>query len=76
MANRVKVWKYFKGLIIETNNFYFVVQVVIGLENTYPDGWGAKIELNGPMFNRVKVWRYVYGLNIETNNFHFGVKVK
>ena len=39
MANRVKVKKYFKGLIIETNNFAFEVKVILGLESTCPDGW-------------------------------------
>ena len=58
MANRVKVWKYFQGLTIETNNFSFDAKVIIGLESTYPDGLGAKIGLNGPMTNRVEVWKY------------------
>ena len=75
MANRVKVWKYLWGLIIKTNNFYLIVKVKLGLENTYLDGQGAKIGLSEPMFNRVKVWRYFYGLTIETNYFAFEVNV-
>ena len=37
MTNRVKVWKYVKGLTIETNNFAFEVKVILGLESTYQD---------------------------------------
>ena len=38
MTNRVKVWKFFYGLIIETSNFAFEVKVILGLESTYSDG--------------------------------------
>ena len=38
IANRVKVLKYFWGLIIETNNFAFEVKVVLGLKSTGQDG--------------------------------------
>ena len=38
MANRVKVWKYFQGQTIETNNIAFEAQVILGLESTYSDG--------------------------------------
>ena len=31
MTNKVKVWKYFQGLTIETNNFAFQVKVILGL---------------------------------------------
>ena len=34
-TNRVKVLKYFQGLIIETNNFAFEVKVILGLETTF-----------------------------------------
>ena len=37
-TNRGKVWKYFQGLTIETNNFAFEVKVILGLESTRPDG--------------------------------------
>ena len=47
MANRVKVWKYFQGQAIETNNFAFEAKVILGLESTCQDGHGAKIELIG-----------------------------
>ena len=48
MTNRVKVWKYFWGLAIETNNFAFEANVISGLESTHPDSYEAKIGLNGP----------------------------
>ena len=48
MANRVKVWKYVKGLTIETNNFAFEVKFILSLESSRLDGKGAKIGLNGP----------------------------
>ena len=48
MANRVKVKKYFLGITIETNNFAFEVKVILVLESTCPDDWGAKIGLDGP----------------------------
>ena len=38
MTNRVKVWKYFQGLTIETNNFASEVKVILGLESTGQDG--------------------------------------
>ena len=31
MINRVKLLRYFYGLIIETNNFAFEVKVILGL---------------------------------------------
>ena len=37
-TNRVKVWKYFQGQTIETNNFAFEAKVILGLESTYSDG--------------------------------------
>ena len=46
MTNRVKVWKYFQGLTIETKNFAFEVNFIIGLESNLLDGYGAKIRLN------------------------------
>ena len=48
MTNRVKVWKYFQGLTIETNNYAFEVKFIPCLESTRLDGYGAKIGLNGP----------------------------
>ena len=48
LANRVKFWKYFKGLSIETEFFAFEVKVILGLESTCPDGYGALIGLSGP----------------------------
>ena len=47
MADRVKVWKYFQGLSIDTKNFAFEAKVILGLEITCPDGQGAKIGLYG-----------------------------
>ena len=38
MANRVKVWKYFQGQTIETNNIAFKAKVIRDLESTYSDG--------------------------------------
>ena len=55
MTNRVKVWKYFWGLFIATNNFAFEVEAILVLESTHLESWVAKIGLNGPMTNRVKV---------------------
>ena len=55
MANRVKVWKYFQGQTIETNNFAFEAKVILGLERTCADEGKAKIGLSGSMTNRVKV---------------------
>ena len=55
MTNRVKVWKYFLGLVIATNNFAFNVKATLGLEGTYLENWVAKIGLNGSITNRVKV---------------------
>ena len=48
MTNRVKVWRYFEGLTTENNNFAFEVKVTLCLESTFPDGYVAKIGLNGP----------------------------
>ena len=48
MIYMVKVWKFFQGLSIETNNFGIQVKVMLGLESTFSDGQGAKIRLNGP----------------------------
>ena len=33
---------------METNNFTFEVKVIIGLEISHPDGFEARIGLNGP----------------------------
>ena len=38
MANRVKVWKYFQGQTIESNNIAFKAKVIRDLESTYSDG--------------------------------------
>ena len=48
ICNRDKVWKYFQGLTIETKNFAFEVNFILGLESTRLDGYGAKLRLNGP----------------------------
>ena len=48
MTYRVKVLRYFQGLTLETNNFYFVSKVLLGLESTRPACKVAKIGLNGP----------------------------
>ena len=48
MTNRVKVWKYFKGVTKETNIFAFEVKVKIGLESICPEDLVTKIGLNGP----------------------------
>ena len=37
MANRAKVWKYFQGQTIETNNFAFEAKVILDLLSTCPD---------------------------------------
>ena len=58
VTNRVKVWKYFEGLTIVTNNFAFEIKDMQGLESTRLGYQGPKIGLNGPMTNRVKVWGY------------------
>ena len=39
MTNKVKVYKYFSGLFIETNNFAFEVKVIVCLESTFTGGW-------------------------------------
>ena len=44
MANRVKVWKYVKGLTIETNNFAFGVKVILGLQSTYLESWETRTD--------------------------------
>ena len=33
---------------MESNNFALEVKVILGLKSTRPDGYGAKIGLNGP----------------------------
>ena len=48
MTNRVKVWRYFKGVTKETNIFAFEVKVTIGMESTWPEDKVTKIGLNGP----------------------------
>ena len=55
MTNRVKVWKYFRGLFIAPNNFAFEVEAIPVLESFHLKNWMGKIGLNGPMTNRVKV---------------------
>ena len=47
MTNRVKVQKYFWGLITATNNFAFEVRATLGLECTHLESWEAKMGLNG-----------------------------
>ena len=55
LTNRIKVWRYFKVLAIEANDFAFVIKVLLGLERTCPGCWMGKIGVNDPMTNRVKV---------------------
>ena len=38
MTYKGKVWIYFQGLNIETNNFAFEFKVILGLGITRPDG--------------------------------------
>ena len=38
LANKVKVWKHFSDLTIETYNFSFEVKVILGLESILQDG--------------------------------------
>ena len=55
MTSRVKVLKYFWGLLITTSKFPFEVKVILGLESTHLEIRVAKIGFNSPMTNRVKV---------------------
>ena len=48
MTNRVKVRKYFLGLLMTTSNFAFEVKAILGLESTHLESRMAKIELNEP----------------------------
>ena len=57
MTNRVKVGRYLKSLISETNNS-FLCQEHNRLGSTHSDGKVAKIGLNSPKTYRVKVRRY------------------
>ena len=47
MTNRVKVYKYFWGLITATINFAFEIKATLGLECTHLESWVAKMGLNG-----------------------------
>ena len=44
MTNRVKVWRYFLGLAIETSNFTFEVKVILGLESTHLESWATRMD--------------------------------
>ena len=48
MTNKVKLWGHFEGVTKEVNSFAFEGEVIIGLKNTHPDGYVAKIGLNDP----------------------------
>ena len=48
MTNRVKVKKYFWGLLMATSNFALEVKNILGLETTYLESQVAKIGFNGP----------------------------
>ena len=48
IANMVKVWKYFWGLLMATSNFAFEVKALIGVESTQLEICVTKIGLNGP----------------------------
>ena len=37
MTNRVKVWRYFEGLSIDTNNIVFEFKFMLGIESTIPE---------------------------------------
>ena len=45
ITSRAKFRKYFYGLTIKTKNFAFEAKVILGLEITCPDGYGAMIGL-------------------------------
>ena len=47
-ANMVKVWRYFYGLTIETNNFAFEIKVILGQQSTHPGCQVANIGLYDP----------------------------
>ena len=47
MTNRVKVWKYFWGLFIATNNFAFEVEGILVLKSTHLESRVTKKVLNG-----------------------------
>ena len=49
MTHRVKVYKYFRGLVIASNNFVFGVKAILGFESTHLESQVAKIELNDPL---------------------------
>jgi len=48
MTIRVKLKKYFLGLIIATNNFAFEVMATLSLESIQLENRVAKIGLKGP----------------------------
>ena len=50
LTNRVKVIRWILGLIIEISNFAFKVKIILGLESTRSDGYGAIIGLFGPHY--------------------------
>ena len=76
MTNMFKFWKFSLGVTSKTKNFAFEVKDIIGSEDTFSNGKGAKIGLNDLMSNRFKFSKYFYGLIIKTNNFSFDSKVK
>ena len=39
MTNRVKVYNYFSGLIISTNNFAFEAKEILDLESPHLESW-------------------------------------
>ena len=51
MTDRVKVWKYIYDITIETNNFAFEVNVILGLKSSCSDYYWAKVGLDGPEEN-------------------------
>ena len=74
MTNRGKVWSFFRGLIIESNNFASEVKVIQGLKRIRLDAWRGKMGINDPITNRVSS-KIFFNLTIDTNNFAFEVKV-
>ena len=45
MNNRVKIYKYFLGLLMANSNFAFEVKAILGLESTHFESSMAKIGL-------------------------------
>ena len=70
MTNRVKVQKYFWGLIIGTNNFVFEVKFTRGLEDTHSESRDG--QPNGRKKPDIEV---AYHLKISHINFHIKLQI-